>query len=539
MITKNNRILASAVAVAFFCLIISAIQPVSVFADGTETLGPPGIPIAAGTGIVAAGTGLATQPGDINFTVPAGATVEQVLLYWEGQDLNTFTGDDTITVNGSDVTGTQIGGPVFWLDNGVSTTYRADITGLFSVGPGANTLTVEGLSFTNFANGAGVLVIIDDGSSLSNIELRDGNDLAFINWPAPQDTTVAQTFTFAASSEQRTGTISMFMSAVSGTNSAGGVFRPSAIDVTVGGSTVTYDNLLDSLDGQEWDTVVLDVTIPAGETQVTVQALSVDNLGIGGLPASLTWNAAGLAIQEPLAALGDRVWEDLNENGIQDDGEPDVAGVLVELYDCGGDGLCGTGDETLIASTTTNANGFYLFADLPAGDYCVRFIAPEGYFFTIQNAGGDDALDSDADPETGFTGCVNLEPGETDLTVDAGLFQPPVGGEGCTPGYWKQRHHFDSWVSYTPSMLFNEVFENAFPGKTLLEVLKQGGGGLKALGRHTVAALLNASNPDVSYDLTTDEVIDAFNDVYPGSKGDYEELKDVFEGFNEQGCPLN
>jgi hypothetical protein len=88
-------------------------------------------------------------------------------------------------------------------------------------------------------------------------------------------------------------------------------------------------------------------------------------------------------------------------------------------------------------------------------------------------------------------------------------------------------------------MLFNEVFENAFPGKTLLEVLKQGGGGLKALGRHTVAALLNASNPDVSYDLTTDEVIDAFNDVYPGSKGDYEELKDVFEGFNEQGCPLN
>jgi hypothetical protein len=277
-------------------LIISAIQPVSVFADGTETLGPPSIPITAGSGIVAAGTGLAVQPGDISFNVPAGATVAQVLLYWEGQDLGSFTGDDTIIVNGFNVIGTQIGGPVFWLDNGVSTTYRADITGLGLVVPGANTLTVQGLNFTNFANGAGVLVIIDDGSSLSNIEIRDGNDLAFFNWPDPKDTTVAQTFTFSASSEQRTGTISMLFSAVSGTNSSGGAFRPTAIDITVGGVTVTHDNLLDSLDGQEWDTVVLDVTIPAGETMVTVQALSVDNLGIGGLPASLTWNAAALSV---------------------------------------------------------------------------------------------------------------------------------------------------------------------------------------------------------------------------------------------------
>ena len=125
MITKNNRILVSAFTIVFFCLIISAIEPATVFADGTETLGPPGIPIAAGSGIVAAGTGLATQPGDINFTVPAGATVEQVLLYWEGQDFGSFTGDNTITVNGINVTGIQIGGPVFWLDNGVSTTYRA------------------------------------------------------------------------------------------------------------------------------------------------------------------------------------------------------------------------------------------------------------------------------------------------------------------------------------------------------------------------------------------------------------------------------
>jgi uncharacterized repeat protein (TIGR01451 family) len=112
------------------------------------------------------------------------------------------------------------------------------------------------------------------------------------------------------------------------------------------------------------------------------------------------------------------------------------------------------------------------------------------------------------------------------------------GGQGCTPGYWKQGHHFDSWTSpYTPKTLFSDVFEDAFPGKTLLEVLGQGGGHLIALGRHTVAALLNAASPDVSYDLAVQEVIDMFNAKFPG--GDYEELKDWFEDFNEQGCPLN
>lgn len=114
---------------------------------------------------------------------------------------------------------------------------------------------------------------------------------------------------------------------------------------------------------------------------------------------------------------------------------------------------------------------------------------------------------------------------------------PPGGGEGCTPGYWKQKHHFDSWVGYAPTDLFSSVFEDAFPGMTLVQVLGQGGGGLKALGRHTVAALLNSANAGVSYDVTTADVIDGFNAVFPG--GDYNGLKDTFEGYNEQGCPLN
>ena len=113
------------------------------------------------------------------------------------------------------------------------------------------------------------------------------------------------------------------------------------------------------------------------------------------------------------------------------------------------------------------------------------------------------------------------------------------GGEGCTPGYWKQSQHFDSYpAAYAPSTLFVDAFGvNAFPNMTLVQVLGQGGGGLKALGRHAVAALLNASTGDVDYDRTTAEVIASFNAAY--ASGSYEALKNVFATFNEQGCPLN
>jgi hypothetical protein len=118
--------------------------------------------------------------------------------------------------------------------------------------------------------------------------------------------------------------------------------------------------------------------------------------------------------------------------------------------------------------------------------------------------------------------------------------RPPGGGEGCTPGYWKQEQHFDSWTNpYDPGDAFSAHFENAFPGMTLLEVLKQGGGGLDALGRHTVAALLNSANSGVDYAFSPATVKASFNDVYPGTKTEYETLKNQFAAQNERGCPLN
>ena len=114
---------------------------------------------------------------------------------------------------------------------------------------------------------------------------------------------------------------------------------------------------------------------------------------------------------------------------------------------------------------------------------------------------------------------------------------PDPGLEGCTPGYWKQSQHFGNWTSpYTTSTLFDDVFANAFPGMTLLEVLSLGGGGLNALGRHTVAALLNAASADVDGEFTVAQVIAAFDAAF--ASGNYETQKNIFAVSNELGCPL-
>jgi len=95
-------------------------------------------------------------------------------------------------------------------------------------------------------------------------------------------------------------------------------------------------------------------------------------------------------------------------------------------------------------------------------------------------------------PTTSATITVNYDLGGRFKFVNEGT--PPPGFEGCTPGYWKQPQHFDSWPSpYVPGMAFEDVFDDVFGSSTLLDALKFKGGGLQALGRHTVAALLNAA----------------------------------------------
>ncbi len=119
-----------------------------------------------------------------------------------------------------------------------------------------------------------------------------------------------------------------------------------------------------------------------------------------------------------VASLSDVVWVDLNADGLQDPGEPGVEGVTVNLYDDAG---------TLVASTTTAADGTYTFDDLAPGDYSVEVVAPTGAIFTAQNVGGDETIDSDVDPTDG-TVDVTLASGPTVDASAAGFLPASISG---------------------------------------------------------------------------------------------------------------
>lgn len=139
----------------------------------------------------------------------------------------------------------------------------------------------------------------------------------------------------------------------------------------------------------------------------------------GVYPQTLIVEAVNAVIPTQ-AEIGDRVWADLDQDGLQDAGEPGIDGVTVELYD---------GSNNLLDTRTTRA-GSYLFSNLEEGDYRVKVVAPAGYSVATQDAGTDDAVDSDVATSDGRTAVISLGPGESRLHVDAGLIPPGVGEIG-------------------------------------------------------------------------------------------------------------
>lgn len=132
--------------------------------------------------------------------------------------------------------------------------------------------------------------------------------------------------------------------------------------------------------------------------------------------------AIDLALQSPVVSIGDRVWLDVNRDGLQDANhttEPGIVGVTVELYAADG--------TTFITSTTTGTDGFYSFTDLTySTNYVVKFVLPTGSSFTTKFSGAV-AADSNADVVTGQATVITPADGENaaltpdEPTIDAGM----------------------------------------------------------------------------------------------------------------------
>jgi protocatechuate 3,4-dioxygenase beta subunit len=155
---------------------------------------------------------------------------------------------------------------------------------------------------------------------------------------------------------------------------------------------------------------------------------AVINTGAPG--TQITGVDAGLK-NDPKGALGDFVWNDLNNNGIQDPGEPAVPGVTMKLYGPGPDGVIGGADDVLLATTVTDANGYYIFPNLDPGKYFVVATPVAGYTNSPKDVGTNNTKDSDFGTGTGpYAGSyvsglatlLNTAAGVTrDMTVDLGI----------------------------------------------------------------------------------------------------------------------
>ena len=111
--------------------------------------------------------------------------------------------------------------------------------------------------------------------------------------------------------------------------------------------------------------------------------------------------------------IGNRVWNDQNQNGVQDPGEGGIGGICVKLLDASGH---------FLQHTTTDSNGYYGFK-VNTGNYILKFEKPAWLEFAPKNFGTED-MDSDVDPATGQTDTMNIS-SSTFLLVDAGLVASP------------------------------------------------------------------------------------------------------------------
>ncbi len=126
-----------------------------------------------------------------------------------------------------------------------------------------------------------------------------------------------------------------------------------------------------------------------------------------------------------VADIGNFVWNDINQNGIQDIGEAAMPSVSVSLFDAN--------TNTLIATQLTDTNGEYYFRDIPLGDYFLIFdiantAAYTDFVATLQD-NFSDGKDSDISV-IGRTDNFSFDPflGD-DFTIDAGFHlncEPPA-----------------------------------------------------------------------------------------------------------------
>jgi large repetitive protein len=213
-----------------------------------------------------------------------------------------------------------------------------------------------------------------------------------------------------------------------------------ATTVTAGGGAYSFPNLADSATFGDYRVRFgatangVTYTRTTANSSVAVDADNSDaatgngETGLVQVPTGATNNDVDAGLYR-LVSLGDRVWFDANDDGVQDAGEPGIGGATVTVTWLGVDGLPG-GDDVTYPGITTGTDGTWTLGNLPPGEYSVAVSSlPAGLTTATYDLDGGTATPN------GDTG-VALSSGQDRTDVDFGF----VGTASLGDRVWYDRN---------------------------------------------------------------------------------------------------
>ncbi|MDP2161230.1 MAG: hypothetical protein Q8K02_12150, partial [Flavobacterium sp.] len=288
---------------------------------------------------------------------------------------------------------------------------------------------------------------------------------------------------------------------------------------------------------------VVDTTAPV----VTAASnLTVNCDGLGNVNDLATWLANNGGATASDACSDDITWSDNFESFDELCGS-----VTVEFTatDCSGNSASTSATFTINtlpivvscpqnASPTCNADAQTAFAQWKASftysGGCGKLIATNLSGYTLPQPGQTLTVDFEV-----IDSCGNVVTCTSTFTTPTCQVE-----EGCSIGFWK--NNTKKWCSsYPKTKKYGQVFVNAptaLKNKTLLEVINLGGGGIYNLGRQSVAAILNACNPNVNYPSpysNSSAIISAVNAAFLAGGNAPGNLASQLDTLNTLGCPLD
>lgn len=213
-------------------------------------------------------------------------------------------------------------------------------------------------------------------------------------------------------------------------------------DNTIGCNTAVTWSIPPLMSIQNQKSVRIDFgsfSLGAGQTETFVYKAQTPP---GATPGMVGWNSfAASAVQNAVQTLGAEspkvcvniadtgcgcignfVWFDSNNNGLQDSGEPGINGCTITLYTSGN---VQVGAPAVSTFDINNNPGYYSFCGLTAGSYYIVVTPPAGMALTIQN-NSNPTLNSDVSPNTMQSAVFNFNC-QTNNDLDIGLAED----DGC------------------------------------------------------------------------------------------------------------